>query len=482
MYRIIKNELIKIFSKKSLYIILLIAFLIIFFSNFFEVENQRSVENPYALHYNNALDIKSTADLETNDGIEKYISGQTMIDVYKMIMDRYGINSWQEYVTIKIENSKIFEVLYNYKYINNVERYNKENNTNIVISEDKEEIKKEYDNIIKLLDSNSWKEIASLLKKDFESQLFENNNVNSSIKLNIEEIDLRLKYDINFGYDYLNLAIEDYKISKENLSEFEMKKDLSYQEEIQRNELKEKLKTSEYIIKTKNDINNINTASYQISNMFSLDNKQIYIVFICIIILSGIVSDEYNKGTIRKLLIKPYNRGKILFGKFMAAIITMLIISLIISSMVVIIECLRYGINTLNTQSIIYDFNNDRIIEMNIFSYLGLQFLMKLPMFIGMIIILLFISTIFGSSIITMALGFIIYFGGNTIINNPTILPEIAKLLPNCNWDFSIYVFGKLPKIEGMNIEISMIICLVYYLILLIPTFIWFKNGDIKNK
>ena len=201
MYRIIKNELIKIFSKKSLYIILLIAFLIIFFSDFFEVENQRSVENPYALHYNNALDIKSTADLTTEEGIEKYISGQTMIDVYKMIMDRYGINSWQEYVTIKIENSKIFEVLYNYKYINNVERYNKENNTNIVISEDKEEIKKEYDNIIKLLDSNSWEKIASLLKKDFESQLFENNNVNSSIKLNIEEIDLRLKYDINFRYD-----------------------------------------------------------------------------------------------------------------------------------------------------------------------------------------------------------------------------------------------------------------------------------------
>ena len=45
-------------------------------------------------------------------------------------------------------------------------------------------------------------------------------------------------------------------------------------------------------------------------------------IIICIIMVSGsIVSDEYNKGTIKYLLIKPYKRYKILLSKLFSSII-----------------------------------------------------------------------------------------------------------------------------------------------------------------
>ena len=482
MYRIVKNELVKIFSKKSLYVILIIAFLIIGFDMIFSEEPERTLDNPYGNNYSAAVDTKSRADLSTDLGKLDYVSAQTQIDIYNMVIEKYGINSWQEYVTIKIDNSKIYNMLYNYKFIENKEKYNDENKASLEITEDKNIAKEEYNKVIELFDSDNWREVANILKDDFEKQASESERQDSTILLQIEEINMRLKYNINFGYDYLNIAIDDYKLAKMNLVDYKNDENLPYKEKLLKNDLKEQLRVSEYIIKTKKDINSQNTARNRISNVFSAENQQVFIVFICIILLSGIVSDEYNKGTIKKLLVKPYKRNKILIGKFISSIIIMLFVTLFVVISVAIISCIKYGIDSLSLPTIIYNFTTDSIIEMNLLSYLGLQFLMKLPMFVGVIIILMFLSTVFGSSLITMAMGFLIYFGGNIITDNSEMLSEIAKLLPNCNWDFSIYAFGKLPQIEGITLEFSAIVCVIYYLILMIPTYIWFTNGDIKNK
>ena len=56
-----------------------------------------------------------------------------------------------------------------------------------------------------------------------------------------------------------------------------------------------------------------------------------------------------------------------------------------------------------------------------------------------------------------------------------------AKYVIGFNWDFKPYMFNCRPTISGINFEFSVLICLLYFLVLIIPAFIVFKHKDIKN-
>ena len=58
---------------------------------------------------------------------------------------------------------------------------------------------------------------------------------------------------------------------------------------------------------------------------------------------------------------------------------------------------------------------------------------------------------------------------------------EFMKFFVSMNWDFEGYLFGNLPKMEGMTAGFSVIICIIYFIALLIPTFIVFRKKNIKN-
>lgn len=142
-----------------------------------------------------------------------------------------------------------------------------------------------------------------------------------------------------------------------------------------------------------------------------------------------------------------------------------------------------YGTDTLNIPMIIYNFNEERIVSMNMFEYLCVQFALKLPMFLSICIIAFGCSTIFGSTIIASIAPIFVYFFnilGVTGINEKTIL--YTRYFLTTNWDLSNYLFGKLPEFEVMNVNFSIAIILIYFILILIPTFVFFIKGDIKNR
>ena len=69
---------------------------------------------------------------------------------------------------------------------------------------------------------------------------------------------------------------------------------------------------------------------------------------------------------------------------------------------------------------------------------------------------------------------------GVTGINEKTIL--YTRYFLTTNWDLSNYLFGKLPEFEVMNVNFSIAIILIYFILILIPTFVFFIKGDIKNR
>ena len=49
------------------------------------------------------------------------------------------------------------------------------------------------------------------------------------------------------------------------------------------------------------------------------------------------------------------------------------------------------------------------------------------------------------------------------------------------NWDFTQYLFGELPLLEGMNVTFSAVDCLAYFATMMALSIVIFKKKNIKN-
>ena len=119
---------------------------------------------------------------------------------------------------------------------------------------------------------------------------------------------------------------------------------------------------------------------------------------------------------------------------------------------------------------------------MNIFTNLGIQTLTQLPMIILLATLAFAISTIFSNSALAITISLLGYMS-TSIINQLAIGYDLQfmKYFVTMNWDLSMYLYGGLPYMQGMNIVMSIFICVAYFLIMMIPTFVIFKKRNIKN-
>ena len=116
------------------------------------------------------------------------------------------------------------------------------------------------------------------------------------------------------------------------------------------------------------------------------------------------------------------------------------------------------------------------------FEYLGIQVLTQLPMFILLATLAFVLSTLFSNSALAITISLLGYMS-TSIINQLAIAYNIQflKYFVTMNWDLSQYLFGGLPLMDGMSMVMSIVICMVYFLIMVIPTWIIFKKRNIKN-
>jgi len=206
---------------------------------------------------------------------------------------------------------------------------------------------------------------------------------------------------------------------------------------------------------------------------FNESHKQVIINFfdeyslmICLFILiisSFIVSDEFNKGTIKILLVSPYKRSKVLLAKLFACLIVIFISIIFILILQIIIGSIVLDINSLS---------------FDCFKTFVLNFLGLLPMFLLILSISFFINTVFLSSLWSMVIPLMLYMFSDIILNFNI---NLVKFLPNYNWDFTKYVFNKIENFQYTNLLFSVIICVAYFSILIFISFIVFNRRDIKS-
>lgn len=490
MTNLIKNELYKVFKRKSIYILLSIMLCIITLNTF--LTKKYSIEDPVSTSAEEKYELQElkrtidSYDKNSPGEKEEYYNTLSNIELYELT-DKYK-EPWKK-ILIRENLRDIIHSMNNAKYIEkDIEAYN--------------EYKKEYDKFLKELDSNSWKyfvnkeikittdEIASLEKEREKAKNKELYNSRIKEEKNkLEKLKLRLEKDIPYNNNYLNTALEDYKQAPQtykefkesiikNTSEFNIKEE--YQIKRQYIEYMKNNANNKYIIDNKVDINSPKTTRNLLIN--TLSDNFLFIMIIIAAVAGSIVSTEFDKGTIKLLLIRPYSRNKILLSKYIVSMFMIIFAILSAFIMQLIIGGIFFGFSSLNIPVVIYNFVQNKVMHINLFKYIFDNVLAVLPEFILLATLAFAISTITNVSTLGVALP-IVGVGAADIINliaiNRNIIP--LKYFVTLNWNFTNYLYGGVNSFPTLSIPFSILICTIYFLIMIITAFIVFNKRNIKN-
>lgn len=487
MVNLIKNELKKIFHKKAIYIILIIAIVFMILNIVITKYLKNSIMN---LNYENDVEYYTSLlnDLDKNSPTykEEYNYAKSQLEEAKLLQ-KYDADSWQWQVITSNSDKYIYPMI----EAEGTENYN--------------QLKKEYNIFVEKLNSGDWKTFvqAELNQINEQIKLIESQEINQNakelqlIEFNIRKqaLEWRLEKDIPYGNTNRNQIITQWEESKKELESIiqqEKNKPLTYEEKYSKQNVEETIKLCEYYIKN-NLSENIalvdfnerwNLASEADSSLINVYSHSDLFIIIAIVVIAGtIVSEEFNKGTIKLLLVRPFKRVKILIAKFIACLIVLGVVYVVITIAQFICSGIAKGYGDYVGKVFCYNFNTNSVQKINTVKYMVLSGFAILPQYLLLMTLAFSLSVLFINSPIAIAMPLLGIMGAE-IINNLAYTFEKAKFLRffvTPNWDLSKFLFGKLPKFEPISLPFSITICAIYFVVMLVGSMFVFKRREIKN-
>lgn len=468
MINLVRNELFKVIKKKGFIIMVIVMLAYAVLTNFiyktlssYILEGEEYINEDYAEMY----------DVNNREELPYYVKEKTSYDLYKL-RENYKKDSWQYNYLVQAD---VYDILY---------RINSYENKLSLNEEDYKSAKEEYDVIIKKLDTDDWKEIVESEKKSYEEQLLteEDTKTKKELEIRIEEQSIRLDKDISYAKSYLNDALMNYIENKITLLEYE-DKDISKLNKDEKDsyfEVREQYLANEYALENNVDISTVGNLRTIMGSFF---NEYLLMLVIMIFMIAGsITSQEFSKGTIKLLLLKPYSRVKILLSKYITVILSIFIAFIIMFIIQLVVGGIFFGFDSLSDPMIIYSNISDYITIVNVFKYVFMTFIGLLPCFLLLATLAFAASTLFTNTALAVVIGFVGYIGGNMISELLISLKYWwIKYIFCFNWNLTPYIFNYSPSINGVSMIFSIVVCVVYLLLLLVPTFILFKRKDITN-
>lgn len=485
MFTLIKNEFFKMFHKKSIYIFMIVAILfsllvtVVYKKMNSDDFNITSWENTQYESKDYYKEIISTSQKNSYEYCDALASLETV-----ELLEKYDEKDWR--------NRFIEE---NYAPV--AREYYQAKNMNIFMYGQNTNYEKKYNDFRNALTNGDWKyfvnlEIESnkqqianikqylkenkkLKKEDLDNNKQELFSVNEKIRM----LEYRLKENICYDDDYLNKAINTvtessyamYEYNKLNESQKAKYDDLETVTEYYK---------ALYILENKLDTTN----ETKLRNIFmDFLSEYGFLILVFVVMIAGtIVSEEYHKGTIKSLLTIPHTRTKILLSKFITSTLMLLIFIAVLVLVQTLLGTIILGTEGLSNPVLVYNFNTLSVESVNLFKYCILQFITRLPEYILLMTLAFTLSTVFANSIAAIAITLCGSFG-SSIIN--VLAQEInQKLIMNyfvtTNWDLSCYLFGGSSQ-YGTSMIHAIIVCLVYFVIMISLSFIVFKKRDVKN-
>ena len=478
MIKLIQNELLKILKKKSIYILFVILAIVIIIYNYINVDQNFDVIKLDTLDMPVKLFEDNLEKIEGNS--ENYIEQKTSLDFAKLY-NRYNENSWQRYALNEEKSSHSVEDFPTDLHhditliLSSINDYEFNPHSKIAM-QDYEIAKNKFLEYLEVLDKNDWKQFVNLKIKNLKERKKQSSistDESRSLDIEIEIYQYRVDYNIEFTYDTLNQYIENLRSSQYLLESFLKTERFSsfYYKFIE--EETAKIALYKYAIENRivsdisNEVNVIsdNQIDARIAFIRTFDHFDILIIIIAIYMSCTIIMEEKNRGTIKSLLLKPHKRSNILISKIFACIITILITILYIILVQYIVGGITFGFDSYNLDYIGYDYHHHQVFTMNLFCYLLLVGLAKLPMYVFIITFCILMGIINNNTAMTMILTLIIFILSGTIISEWSKydgITFISSFFITNNLDFSKYLFGKTSDITGLTPLFSSFIYLAY--------------------
>jgi len=412
-----------------------------------------------------------------SENIDVYIDTKSKLDTMKL-MQKYGFNSWQAYIIeTNLESTRDIHVINEYTYAPRKTVSEKEYHT----------AKQNYDNFIQKLDAGDWKYFVNIdlnaINQEIESiknDITNSDNNLHSLETQKQALKWRLEKDISYEESFLNTCIRRYINNSEIVYSYEQTSKHEYSEKQEYYSALEAMNTCKYYIE--NNIRNINSNDNRAILLDLLDSYELFILIFIIMIAGSIVSDEFSKGTIKLLLVRPYSRIKILFSKFIVCIMILLLFIAFVACSQFIFGGLIQGFESTSTPAIVYNHNTNQVETIGIIPHIALTTIAKLPIYILLMTLAFACSTIFTNTAVSIVIPLLGYMG-SSLINQLGLIYDIKAVLyfVTPNWDLTERLFGGLPTFEGLTIPFSLAICLIYFLIMFVTMFTVFKKRNIKN-
>lgn len=476
MINLIRNELKKITKKKVIYIMFFVTLAFMILIN---IVGKKFQSTSYVVYDDEAMESykeQLTPELEASDP-DYYADCKSMYDSYEL-GKKYEEDSWQRQV-ISQRIQPALKKMYLEKS-----------------GEDYEIAKAEYDKLIEALENNDWR---SFVQHDLEETnlqielMSEDNDQLESLKDIKQTLEWRLEKNIPYDNSDLNSYLQCWLSARQSIRQYKDNKNPQQMEKIYHQQDVATEAISRYAIE-----NNINgtissqgnsnlkyglaySAKSELFDVFS--GYSLFIIILIIIIAGTIVSEEFNKGTIKLLLVRPYSRIKILLSKYITCLIVLVCSMVCVTLMQTVVGGIVFGFDSYKDPTVVYNFTTNSLNTVSMLGTLATAALAILPKLILLMTLAFTLSTVFTNSPVAIAiplLGTMV----ESIINNLAIMYEKANFLKyfvTPNWDFSQYLYGALPEMKGITLKFSICICLAYYIVMMALSIWNFKRKNIKN-
>ena len=413
---------------------------------------------------------------------DMYAQYKTELEVYQLVK-KYDEKSWQA----KIIQSEMRSCISNINYFT----YQEKSDSGLKIA------KAKYNEYIKRLDTDDWRYFAEEEVKEKNTEIDELKAMQEKTtnKLEIKELQSqirgyeisrqiatwRLEKDIPYGNDYKNNCLNSYMVAMEDIRSYDFgETEKNYDSKKQYYKAQETAAINKYDIENETTVGDTSSAKGILLSTF--DEYEIFLIVMFMMTAGVIVSEEFSKGTIKLLLIKPYKRSTILASKFITSIIVAIIVILLVLLMQFVVGGLIQGFDSFKNPTIIYDHTINNVKQINTIQYLAMQALGKAPMYILLMTLAFAFSTIFTNSALAITISLLGYMG-SSVINMLALNLKLnwIKYFVTPNWNLTEYFWGGIPTFEGITLPFSIAIIVIYMVIMLVPTFIIFQKKNIKN-
>ncbi|GEL78000.1 ABC transporter permease [Tenuibacillus multivorans] len=203
-----------------------------------------------------------------------------------------------------------------------------------------------------------------------------------------------------------------------------------------------------------------------------------FVSLFTIIIGASVVASEFKWGTIKLLLIRPISRTMILLSKFSAVLVFALFSLVFVMLSSLLIGGIFFGFEGINPHIVLektegftyvpligetlsaYGYNIINLVMMTTFAFM--------------------ISTIFRNSSLAIGLGIFLMMGGSMVVG---IFRDYdwAKYILFANTDLKQYETGNV-LMEGMTLGFSITILIVYFIVFISLSWVFFNKRDVAGQ